>query len=203
MSQSYLSYSFILLRLYLITAPCLLYIVVLLYDCCPCALLQTLDPDLLFPNPTFSLGLTQEARVLGANNTTLTTTTGLEGGDKENGEGSEQESGDEDISEASEEDEACEENAVINEEGETAEEANGKRCDRVNDVEANISDATTGGRKSKRQKIPPMALLGEYQCDKGFLNRARKASGDPINQGGNTDYAAKFSVLLDKMKTKL
>lgn len=58
-------------------------------------------------------------------------------------------------------------------------------------------------RKSKRQKTPPKSLIGNYECDKRFLNLAREAVADSRNPGGNIDYSVKFSILLDKMKTPL
>ncbi|CDY37770.1 BnaA10g05510D [Brassica napus] len=56
-------------------------------------------------------------------------------------------------------------------------------------------------RKSKRLKALPKSLVGQYECDMRLLNRARVAFVDPDNTGGNIDYAAKFSSLLDKLKT--
>ncbi|KAG2257438.1 hypothetical protein Bca52824_076732 [Brassica carinata] len=56
-------------------------------------------------------------------------------------------------------------------------------------------------RKSKRLKALPKSLVGQYECDMRLLNRARVAFVDPDNIGGNIDYAAKFSSLLDKLKT--
>ncbi|KAF2589091.1 hypothetical protein F2Q70_00040434 [Brassica cretica] len=56
-------------------------------------------------------------------------------------------------------------------------------------------------RKSKRLKALPKSLVGQYECDMHLLNRAQVAFIDPDNTGGNIDYAAKFSSLLDKLKT--
>jgi len=58
-------------------------------------------------------------------------------------------------------------------------------------------------RKSKRLKALPKSLVGQYECDMRLLNRARVAFVDPDKTGGNIDYAAKFSSLLDKLKTPL
>lgn len=58
-------------------------------------------------------------------------------------------------------------------------------------------------RKSKRLKAIPKTLVGEYQCDMHLLNRARVPFLDPNNIGGNIDYSAKFSSLLDKLKSTL
>ncbi|KAG2323250.1 hypothetical protein Bca4012_058751 [Brassica carinata] len=114
--------------------------------------MQTLDPALLFPNPTFSLGLTQEARGGHPNHANVTDDTDQEGGDKAH-------------------------------------------------VEATIEEAALGCRQSKRHKVPTKSLMGEYEYDQGFLNRARKAVADAIYKGRNIDYSAKFAALMDKMKT--
>ncbi|KAG2267250.1 hypothetical protein Bca52824_061805 [Brassica carinata] len=58
-------------------------------------------------------------------------------------------------------------------------------------------------RKSKRHKALPKSLVGQYECDMRLLNRARVARVDPNNTGGNIDYSAKFSALLDKLKSPL
>lgn len=71
------------------------------------------------------------------------------------------------------------------------------------DVEDSREEVGAGFRTSKRQKVPTKSLMGEYECDKGFLNRARKAVADAIYKGGNIDYPAKFAVLLEKLKTPL
>lgn len=119
--------------------------------------MQSLDPALLFPKPTFSLGLTQEARVV--------------------------------VDE------------LVNATAGGGEEA----CDGANitDINLGANEVALGCRKSKRQKVPPKALLGNYECDRRFLNRARQAVADSKNPGGNIDYSAKFSILLDKLKTPL
>ncbi|KAF8118675.1 hypothetical protein N665_0003s0050, partial [Sinapis alba] len=113
---------------------------------------STLDPYLLFPEPTFSLGLTQEiqppVKVI-AN----------------------------DIAAA----EAVAENDKT--------------------ISEDVAKAVVGCRKSNRQKVPPRSLLGHYECDIRFLNRARQAAADSHNPGGSIDYSAKFSILLDKIKT--
>lgn len=116
--------------------------------------MQILDPSLVFPNPTFSLGLTQEARVDTSTNTNVT------------------ERNDEEV---------CEED----------------------NVDASIGEAGNGCRKSKRQKVPTKSLMGDFECDKGFQNRARKAIADAIYRGGDVDYKAKFAALMEKMETSL
>ncbi|KAJ4893781.1 hypothetical protein Rs2_20575 [Raphanus sativus] len=110
-----------------------------------------LDPALVFPNPTFSLGLTQEAVLVKNSNSNVNVETDQQ---------------------VSEED---------------------------NHVDANIPEAD-GCRKSKRHKVLTKSLMAEYQCDKGFLNRARKAVADAIYKGGDIDYSAKFGALMEKMK---
>ncbi|KAG2251505.1 hypothetical protein Bca52824_081641 [Brassica carinata] len=67
--------------------------------------------------------------------------------------------------------------------------------------EAYMEEAPPACRKSKRHKVPTKSLLGEYECDKGFLNRARKEVTDAIYRGGNIDYSTKFAALMDKMTT--
>ncbi|KAJ4902008.1 Uncharacterized protein Rs2_15959 [Raphanus sativus] len=56
-------------------------------------------------------------------------------------------------------------------------------------------------RKSKRHKTLPKSLVGQYECDKHLLNRSRVALVDPNNTGGSIDYSAKFSSLIDKLKS--
>ncbi|KAF8087013.1 hypothetical protein N665_0603s0015 [Sinapis alba] len=97
-----------------------------------------LDPALVFPNPSFSLGVTQEGRLAPPDD----------------------------------------------------------------NIVAENEEALIGCRKSKRLKLPTKSLLGQYQCDRGFINRARQAAADSNFSGGNIDYSAKFSLLLDKMKGK-
>ncbi|KAG2240106.1 hypothetical protein Bca52824_091108 [Brassica carinata] len=113
---------------------------------------SSLDPSMVFPDPTFSLGLTQEGIVAPVTNVMATIDSDHEVSDERDAEDSREEGG-----------------IVF--------------------------------RISKRQKVPTKSLMGEYQCDKGFINRARKAVADAIYKGGNTDYPAKFSVLLERMKT--
>ncbi|KAG2330645.1 hypothetical protein Bca52824_001825 [Brassica carinata] len=114
------------------------------------SLLTNLDPALLFPKPTFSLGLTQEERHHPEEKVTEGETM------RENVRGSE----------------ICEQD-----------------------------DQVVGCRKSKRLKAIPKSLVGQYECDRRLLNRARVALVDPNNTGGNIDYSAKLSALLDKLKS--
>nr|VDC71514.1 unnamed protein product [Brassica rapa] len=113
---------------------------------------SALDPALLFPNPTFSLGLTQETRVERPKEANVTVDADHEGVDED-------------------------------------------------DDEASAEEAPPACRKSKRQKVPTKSLMGEKECDKGFLHRARKAVTDAIYKGGTIDYSAKFAALMDKLKT--
>ncbi|WZY94179.1 hypothetical protein YC2023_066508 [Brassica napus] len=115
---------------------------------------SALDPALLFPNPTFSLGLTQETRVERPKEANVTVDADHEGVDED-------------------------------------------------DDEASAEEAPPACRKSKRQKVPTKSLMGEKECDKGFLHRARKAVTDAIYKGGTIDYSAKFAALMDKLKTPL
>ncbi|CAH8363996.1 unnamed protein product [Eruca vesicaria subsp. sativa] len=116
---------------------------------------EGLQPDLVFPNPTFSLGLTQEERA-GLDKVVTDCITAVNKGS----------------------DVAGSEVAPLEQE-----------------------EIGIGCRKSKRQKQPPPALVGNYECDKRFLNLGRQAYPESYMSGGNIDYSAKFSVLLDKMKT--
>ncbi|KAF8092049.1 hypothetical protein N665_0426s0007 [Sinapis alba] len=65
------------------------------------------------------------------------------------------------------------------------------------------NDAPTPNRKSKRPKIIPMGLVGEYQCEKRFLTRAWEAYVNIICSSPNIDYAAKFVALLEKLDSSL
>ncbi|KAG2305723.1 hypothetical protein Bca52824_025471 [Brassica carinata] len=113
---------------------------------------STLDPALLFPNPTFSLNLSQEPTGEGPKDANVINSNEEEDGDEENNVG-------------------------------------------------NIPEVGIGNRKSKRQKVPTKSLLGEYECGRGFLKRARKAVSDAIYKGENVDYSAKFAVLREIMKS--
>ncbi|KAF8092878.1 hypothetical protein N665_0399s0014 [Sinapis alba] len=117
---------------------------------------QNLEPSLMFPKPSFSLGLTQEARVVDYEAANLNVVCGAKVGEDGN----------------------------------------------IDDIHPVTEEVALGCRKSKRQKLPPKSLLGHYECDKRFLNRARQAVADSNNPGGNIDYSAKFAILLDKMKTQ-
>ncbi|KAF8082639.1 hypothetical protein N665_0817s0013 [Sinapis alba] len=116
---------------------------------------NVLDPRLVFPDPTFSLGLTQ--------------------GDPQKGNTS-------------------------------TELDNHSLCD----MDMNKGD-TVGVpgpespcnpfRKSKRQKVVPKALVGDYQCDKMFLTRAWEAHVAGHRNGDKIDVAAKYAKLIEMLKT--
>ncbi|KAG2303915.1 hypothetical protein Bca52824_032566 [Brassica carinata] len=55
-------------------------------------------------------------------------------------------------------------------------------------------------RKSKRQKVVPMALVGDYQCDKRVLTRAWEAHVTATHSCPNIDYAAKIGTLSEKLQ---
>ncbi|XP_033142927.1 uncharacterized protein LOC117132527 isoform X2 [Brassica rapa] len=55
-------------------------------------------------------------------------------------------------------------------------------------------------RKSKRQKVVPRSLVGDYQCDKRFLTRAWEAHVNAIHRGPVIDYAAKAGALAEKLQ---
>ncbi|KAF8084362.1 hypothetical protein N665_0721s0019 [Sinapis alba] len=111
-----------------------------------------LDPGLLFPKPTFSLGLTQEDP-----NKRIT----------------------------------CGEDAV-----------DGSKATDGHTLEAVQAEPDAPGqpcRKSKRQKVLPRTLVGDYQCDKTFLTRAWEAYVRGNHTGDNIDYAEKFSKLIEML----
>ncbi|CAH8355388.1 unnamed protein product [Eruca vesicaria subsp. sativa] len=114
---------------------------------------MNLDPGLLFPNPTFSLGLTQEER------------------------------------------------AALGKSGKT--DAPDLKSVTEEPVATTFDEPENGFRRGKRQKVPTKLFMGEYECDKTSLNRARKSVTNAIYKGGDLDYAAKFALLLDKMQTPL
>ncbi|CAN7017437.1 unnamed protein product [Brassica rapa subsp. trilocularis] len=58
-------------------------------------------------------------------------------------------------------------------------------------------------RKSKRQKVVPRSLVGDYQCDKRFLTRAWEAHVNAIHRGPVIDYAAKAGALAEKLQKEL
>ena len=58
-------------------------------------------------------------------------------------------------------------------------------------------------RKSKRQKVVPPGLVGDYQCDKRFLTRAWEAHANTLHLGPNFDYSVKFGALSEKLQTEL
>ncbi|KAF8051931.1 hypothetical protein N665_1642s0006 [Sinapis alba] len=113
---------------------------------------QILDPSLLFPKPTFSLGLTQEDPNKGI---------------------------------------TCGEDAV-----------DGSKATDGHTLQAVQAEPDAPGqpcRKSKRQKVLPRALVGDYQCDKTFLTRAWEAYVRGNQTGDNIDYAEKFSKLIEML----
>nr|VDD30516.1 unnamed protein product [Brassica oleracea] len=64
--------------------------------------------------------------------------------------------------------------------------------------EANVdNEAPILNRKSKRTKVVPRNLVGDYQCDKRFLTRAWESYVNAICSTPSIDYAAKFALLLE------
>ena len=64
--------------------------------------------------------------------------------------------------------------------------------------ESNVDkDAPILNRKSKRAKVVPRNLVGDYQCDKRFLTRAWESFVNAICSTPSIDYAAKFALLLE------
>ncbi|CAG7874340.1 unnamed protein product [Brassica rapa] len=64
--------------------------------------------------------------------------------------------------------------------------------------ESNVDkEAPILNRKSKRAKVVPRNLVGDYQCDKRFLTRAWESFVNAICSTPSIDYAAKFALLLE------
>ncbi|KAG2298671.1 hypothetical protein Bca52824_035143 [Brassica carinata] len=68
---------------------------------------------------------------------------------------------------------------------------------------ADNQDQFPAHRKSKRQKVVPRALLGDYQCDKRFLTRAWEVHVNATHSCPNIDYAGKFGLLSEKLQADL
>ncbi|KAL0678406.1 hypothetical protein Bca4012_006387 [Brassica carinata] len=116
------------------------------------------DPGLVFPKPTFSLGLTQEQPKKGNSSSVVI--------NKES------------------------RGIVVNED-----------CIGVQapDPEAPCHPC----RKSKRQKVVPKALVGDYKCEKTFLSRAWEAHVASKSSDDSIELAAKFSQLIEMLKSPL
>ncbi|KAL0655872.1 hypothetical protein Bca4012_076456 [Brassica carinata] len=114
-----------------------------------------LDPGLVFPKPTFSLGLSQE--------------------------------------EPNNESSGCD---VVNEESLVI------ALNKDNGVTVAEGDAPCHPfRKSKRQKVVPKALVGDYECDNKFLTRAWEAHVAANRTGDDMEVESKFCKLRDILKT--
>ncbi|KAG2294422.1 hypothetical protein Bca52824_041091 [Brassica carinata] len=160
---------------------------------------SNLDPELLFTKPTFSLGLTQEERP--HLKETVTEGVSMCENDVDHSQSSLDTNLDHELPfpkptfslGLTQEERPHQKEAAI--EGDTT-------CANAAGKEICEQDDQLGAcRKSKRLKALPKSLVGQYECDMHLLNRARVAFVDPDNTGGNIDYAAKFSSLLDKLKT--
>ncbi|CAN6997331.1 unnamed protein product [Brassica oleracea var. botrytis] len=160
---------------------------------------MNLDPELLFTKPTFSLGLTQEERP--HLKETVTEGVSMCENDVDHSQSSLDTNLDHELPfpkptfslGLTQEERPHQKEAAI--EGDTT-------CANAAGKEICEQDDQLGAcRKSKRLKALPKSLVGQYECDMHLLNRARVAFVDPDNTGGNIDYAAKFSSLLDKLKT--
>ncbi|CAN6871392.1 unnamed protein product [Brassica oleracea] len=114
-----------------------------------------LDPGLVFPKPTFSLGLSQE--------------------------------------EPNNESSGCD---VVNEESLVI------ALNKDDGVTVAEGDAPCHPfRKSKRQKVVPKALVGDYECDKKFLTRAWEAHVVADRTSDDMEVESKFCKLRDILKT--
>ena len=58
-------------------------------------------------------------------------------------------------------------------------------------------------RKSKRPRVVPRSLVGDYQCDKRILVRAWEAHVNATRRVPNIDYAVKFTELYSKLESPL
>ncbi|KAF3588064.1 hypothetical protein F2Q69_00028807, partial [Brassica cretica] len=56
-------------------------------------------------------------------------------------------------------------------------------------------------RKSKRPRVVPRSLVGDYQCDKRILVRAWEAHVNATRRVPNIDYAVKFTELYSKLES--
>ncbi|KAG2287097.1 hypothetical protein Bca52824_046701 [Brassica carinata] len=158
---------------------------------------MNLDPELLFTKPTFSLGLTQEERPHWKE--TVTEGVSMCENDVDHSQSPPDTNLDHELPfpkptfSLGLTQEECPHPKEAVTEGETmCENAAGKEiCEKEDQLDA--------CRKSKRLKALPKSLVGQYECDMRLLNRARVAFVDPDNTGGNIDYVAKLSYLLDKL----
>ncbi|CAN7079607.1 unnamed protein product [Brassica oleracea var. botrytis] len=114
------------------------------------------DPGLVFPKPTFSLGLTQEQPKKGNTSSVV-------------------------INEESR-------GIVVNE-------------DCIGVQAPNPEAPCHPCRKSKRQKVVPKALVGDYKCEKTFLSRAWEAHVASKSSDDSIELAAKFSQLIEMLKS--
>ncbi|KAL0774852.1 hypothetical protein Bca101_040004 [Brassica carinata] len=164
-----------------------------------CSADMNLDPELLFTKLTFSLGLTQEERP--HLKETVTEGVSMCENDVDHSQSSPDTNLDHELpfpkptfSLGLTQEERPHQKEAATEGDTTCANAAGKEiCEQ--------DDQLGACRKSKRLKALPKSLVGQYECDMRLLNRARVAFVDPDNIGGNIDYAAKFSSLLDKLKT--
>lgn len=63
-----------------------------------------------------------------------------------------------------------------------------------------VNEPLRPARKSKRHAVVSRTLVGDYQCDKGMLNRVRQQQLSSCSGGGVTDFEAKFARLVEKLK---
>ncbi|CAN6837822.1 unnamed protein product [Brassica oleracea] len=142
---------------------------------------MNLDHELLFPKPTFSLGLTQAERPHWKETVT---------------EGASMCENDVDHSQSSPDTNLDHELPFPKPTfslGLTHEEC-------PHPKEAVTEGETMLAKKFANRRIS-WVPAGKYECDMRLLNRARVAFVDPDNTGGNIDYVAKLSYLLDKLKS--
>lgn len=64
-------------------------------------------------------------------------------------------------------------------------------------------DAPLVNRKSKRARVAPRNLVGDYECDKRFLTRAWESFVNATCTTTSIDYAAKVAVLLERLASSL
>ena len=65
------------------------------------------------------------------------------------------------------------------------------------------ADAQMVQHVQKRQKVVPKALVGDYKCEKTFLSRAWEAHVASKSSDDSIELAAKFSQLIEMLKSPL
>ncbi|VVB15435.1 unnamed protein product [Arabis nemorensis] len=99
--------------------------------------------------------------------------------------------------------ENCLQRLTVNEEDRAIGQPGGRETDVATQIVGDSVGEGDGGilcRKSKRQKIILASLVGDYQCDKRMLHRARESHLFGFGDGQAEIYANKFVKLNEKLK---